>query len=58
MKETSALRAELKAVMEAFVMFAEEELNLYSHSQYVVRLFPHIETAVLEKTNLYISLVN
>ena len=46
-QETSAQRAELTAVIEAFVMFAEEEFNLYSDSQYVVRLFPHIETAVL-----------
>ena len=30
-------------------MLAEEEFNLYSDSQYVVRLFPHIETAVLPK---------
>ena len=28
-------------------MFAEEEFNLYFDSQYVVRLFPHIKTAVL-----------
>ena len=46
-QETSAQRAELTAVIEAFVMFAEEKFNLYSDSQYVVRLFPHIETAVL-----------
>ena len=46
-QETSAQRAELTAVIEAFVMFAEEEFNLYSDSQYVVRLFPHIETAIL-----------
>ena len=46
-QETSAQRAELRAVIEAFVMFAEEKFNLYSDSQYVVRLFPHIETAVL-----------
>ena len=46
-QETSAQRAEITAVIEAFVMFAEEEFNLYSDSQYVVRLFPHIETAVL-----------
>ena len=50
-QETSAQRAEITAVIEAFVMFAEEEFNLYSDSQYVVRLFPHIETAVLPKTN-------
>ena len=46
-QETSAQRAELTAVIEAFVMFAEEEFNLYSDSQYVVRLFLHTETAVL-----------
>ena len=46
-QDTSAQRAELTAVIEAFVMFAEEEFNLYSDSQYVVRLFPHIETAIL-----------
>ena len=28
-------------------MFAQEEFNLYSDSQYVVRLVPHTETAVL-----------
>ena len=28
-------------------MFADEEFNLYSDSQYIVRLFPHIETVVL-----------
>ena len=48
-QETSAQRAEITAVIEAFVMFAEEEFNLYSDSQYVVRLFPHIETAVWPK---------
>ena len=32
--------------IEAFAMFADEEFNLYSDSQYIVRLFPHIETAV------------
>ena len=42
-QETSAQRAEITALIKAFVMFAEEEFN----SQYVVRLFPHIETAVL-----------
>ena len=54
-QETSAQRAEITAVIEAFVMFAEKEFNLYSDSQYVVRLFPHIETAVLpeNKTAIY-----
>ena len=54
-QETSAQRAELTAVIEAFVMFAEEEFNLYSDSQYVVRLFPQIQTAVLpeNKTTIF-----
>ena len=45
-RETSAQRAEITAVIEAFAMFADEEFNLYSDSQYIVRLFPHIETVV------------
>ena len=45
-QETSAQRAEITAVIEAFAMFADEEFNLYSDSQYIVRLFPHIETVV------------
>ena len=44
-RETSSQRAEITAVIEAFAMFADEEFNLYSDSQYIVRLFPHIETA-------------
>ena len=54
-QETSAKRAEITAVIEAFAMFADEEFNLYSDSQYVVRLFPHIETAVLpeNKTTIF-----
>ena len=48
-QETSGQRAEITAVIEAFAMFADEEFNLYSDSQYVVRLFTHIETAVLPK---------
>ena len=36
-------------------MFAEEKFNLYSDSQYVVRLFPHTEIAVLpeNKTTIF-----
>ena len=36
-------------------MFADEEFNLYSDSQYIVRLFPHIKTAVLpeSKTTIF-----
>ena len=44
-QKTSAQRAEITAVIEAFAMFADEEFNLYSDSQYIVRLFPHTETA-------------
>ena len=41
-------------------MFADEEFNLYSDSQYIVRLFPHIETAVLpeNKTTIFHFLSN
>ena len=35
-------------------MFAEQEFNFYSDSQYVVKLFPHIETAVLPKNKFTI----
>lgn len=54
-QETSAQRAKLTAVIEAFVMFAKEDFNLFSDSHYVVRLFPHIETAVLpeNKTTIF-----
>ena len=41
-RETSAQRPEITAVIEPFAMFADEEFNLYSDSQYIVRLFPHI----------------
>ena len=59
-QETSAQRAEITAVIEAFAMFADEEFNLYSDSQYIVRLFPHIETAVLpeNKTTIFHLLSN
>ena len=48
-QKISAKRAKITTVIEAFAMFADEEFNLYSDSQYVVRLIPHIETAVLPK---------
>ena len=59
-RETSAQRAEITEVIEAFAMFADEEFNLYSDSQYIVRLFPHIETAVLpeDKTTIFHLLSN
>ena len=54
-QKTSAQRAEITAVIEAFAMFADEKFNFYSDSQYIVRLFPHIETAVLpeNKTTIF-----
>ena len=54
-QKTSTQKAELTAVIETFVMFAEEKFNLYSDSQYVVRLFPHTEIVVLpeNKTTIF-----
>ena len=51
-RETSGQRAEITTVIEAFAMFADEKFNFYSDSQYIVRLFPHIETVVLLKIKL------
>ena len=50
--ETSAQKT---AVIEAFKEFSDKAFNLFSDSQYVVRLFPHIETAVLpeNKTTIF-----
>ena len=45
-QETSAQRAEITTVIKAFAVFAVEEFNLYSDSQYIGRLFPYIETTV------------
>ena len=56
-QKTSAKRAEITAVIEAFAMFADEELNFYSDSQYIVRLFPHIETAVLPENKTIFHLL-
>ena len=54
-QETSAQSAEITTVIKVFAMFADEEFNLYSDSQYIVRLFPHIKTAVLSenKTTIF-----
>ena len=54
-QEISVQRAEITAAIEVFAMFADEEFNLYSDSQYIVRLFPHIETVVLpeNKTTIF-----
>lgn len=46
-EEKSAQRAELKAVIQAFLLLKNQKFNLYSDSKYIVGLFPHIETAVI-----------
>ena len=53
--ETFAQKAELRAIIAAFAMLADRKFNLFSDSQYMVRLFPHIETAVLpeNKTTIF-----
>ena len=53
--ETSAQKAEFRAIIAAFAMFADHKFNLFSDSQYMVRLFPHTETAVLpeNKTTIF-----
>ena len=38
-------------------MFTDKKFNLYSNSQYVVRLFPHIETAVLPENKTIFHLL-
>ncbi|XP_014396142.1 PREDICTED: endogenous retrovirus group K member 6 Pol protein-like [Myotis brandtii] len=45
--ETSAQRTELLAVIYAFEQLQQVPFNLYTDSQYIVKLFPHIETASL-----------
>lgn len=46
-QETSAQRVELVAVITAFKRLKDKPFNLYTDSQYIVKLFPHIETAPL-----------
>ena len=45
-------------MIEAFKEFSDQAFNLFSDSQYVVRLFPQIEMAVLpeNKTTIFILL--
>uniref|UniRef100_A0A8C4M0W2 Uncharacterized protein n=1 Tax=Equus asinus asinus TaxID=83772 RepID=A0A8C4M0W2_EQUAS len=45
--ETSAQRAELIAVITAFRELSNKEFNLYSDSQYIICLFPQIETTTI-----------
>ena len=45
--ETTAQSAELIAVITAFRELSNKKLNLYSDSQYIIRLFPQIETATI-----------
>ena len=51
-QETSAQRAELTAVIEAFVMFAEEKFNLYSDSQYASGCFHTLRLWFRPRTKL------
>lgn len=58
MSETSAQRTELLAVILAFKCLSESTFNLHSDSQYIVRLFPCVETAVLpsSKSSIFVLL--
>ena len=57
-EETSAQRAELRAVIWAFQHLRDRTLNLLTDSRYIVGLFPHIETANIpeNKTTIFSSL--
>nr|XP_027787622.1 uncharacterized protein Ervk-19 [Marmota flaviventris] len=54
-EETSAQRAEIIAVIMAFTHLKDQMFNLYTDSQYIVEIFPHIETASLpqHKTTIF-----
>ena len=57
-EETSAQRAELKAVIWAFQHLRHRIFNLLTDSRYIVGLFPHIETAnILENKTTIFSLL-
>lgn len=53
--ESSDQRAELVAIIFAFQHTQGSPFNLYTDSQYIVRLFPNIETASLlqHKTTIF-----
>lgn len=53
--ETSAQRTEIIAVIKVFEMLADQSFNLYTDSQYIVRLFPHLETANIPENKTSIS---
>ena len=57
-EETSAQRAELRAVIWAFQHLRGRIFKLLTDSQYIVGLFPHIETASImeNKTTIFSSL--
>ena len=48
-QETSAQRAEITALIEAFLCLQRRNLTFTLTLKYVGRLFPHVETAVLQK---------
>lgn len=54
-KEVSAQKAELIAVLFAFSQLVDRSFNLHTDSCYIVKLFLHIETAVIasNKTTIF-----
>ena len=54
-QETSAQKAEIMAILFVFSTLTEQSFNLYTDSQYVVKLFPHIETATIAINKTTIS---
>ena len=57
-EETSAQRAELRVVIWAFQHLRDCTFNLLTDSQYIVGLFPHIETTnIPENKTTYLLLV-
>ena len=58
-EETSAQRAELLAVIQAFQHLRDNTFNLLTDSRYIVGLFPHIETAnIVENKTIIFSLLS
>ena len=50
-QETSAEQVQLKTTITAFKILKNKSFNLYTDSQYIVRLFPYIETAPLPSSH-------
>ena len=54
-EETSAQKAELRAVIWVFQHLRDHTFNLLTDSRYIVGLFPHIETANIPENKLLSS---